>query len=310
MIPREIEIAGRKIGDGHEPFIVGEVGVNHNGSRGRALSMCMAAKEAGCDAVKFGTFKADEFCAKDDPLYQTFKLCEFNEADWYEIKALCDRLGIIFFSTPQNESDMQLLLRVGVPCLKIGSDDLTKLELVQTYAGTRLPLILSIGMADELDVKYALRAAWHGQVLVCVCTSEYPCPPEHANLGRLTKLRKLMPAHMPTGFSDHTVGPTAAAAAVALGAAYFEKHFTLDNTLPGPDHHFSADPTALWAWAKAIRDAHAALGSGEILPTDAERKQRGKWRRKTGQQIRGIPMQYDENHPELGVYLTAPSVWS
>jgi sialic acid synthase SpsE len=288
VIPREIEIAGRKVGDGHQPFIVGEVGMNHNGSTARALSMCAAARDAGCDAVKFGTFRADEFCAKDDPLYSTFKQCELEETDWRAIKDFCDRIGIMFFSTPQNESDMRLLLRVGVPCLKIGSDDLTKLELVQTYAATRLPLILSTGMADELDLRYALRAAWHGQVLVCVCTSEYPCPPAHANLSRLTKLRTILPAHMPTGFSDHTVGPTAAAAAVALGAAYFEKHFTLDNTLPGPDHHFSADPTALWVWTKAIRDAHAALGRSDIAPTEVERAQRDKWRRKTGQQIRGL----------------------
>ncbi len=288
MIAREVTIAGRKVGDGHPPFIVAEVGVNHNGSRGRALSMCAAAKEAGCDAVKFATLKADELCQKNDPLYLTFKQCELEDYDWHTIKAYCDGIGIIFFSTPQNPSDKDLLLRVGVPCLKIGSDDLTNLPLVQEYAATRLPLILSTGMADEQDVKYALRAAWHGQVVVCVCTSEYPCPPENANLARLTTLRKAIPAHMPLGFSDHTVGATAATAAVALGASYLETHFTLDNTLPGPDHAWSKSPEGLREWARAIRDAHAALGHGRIEPTAMELAQRDKWRRRPGQQIRGM----------------------
>lgn len=269
------------------PVIVGEVGVNHNGSLDRALAMVGAAKEAGCDAVKFGTFKAAEFCAPDDPLYEMFKSCELPDDAWKIIKSEADRLGIIFFSTPQNESDLQLLLDVGVPCIKVGSDDLTNLALIEAYAAHRLPMILSTGMADWHDIFCAMVAAIAVPLTVCVCTSEYPCPLEHANLARITTLRKLLP-EVSIGFSDHTVGSEAAAVAAALGATYFEKHFTLDNDLPGPDHHFSANPKQLAEWVRAIKSVFKLLGDGEVTPTTQELSNRAKWRRASGQKIRGI----------------------
>lgn len=276
------------------PVIVGEVGVNHNGSLDRALAMIGAAKEAGCDAVKFGTFKAAEFCAPDDPLYEMFKSCELPDDAWKIIKSEADRLGIIFFSTPQNESDLQLLLDVGVPCIKVGSDDLTNLALLRNYRRAGLPLILSTGMADFKDVETAWAVATAPvegvpavPVTICVCTSEYPCPPEHANLARIPTLGKEFTG-VDIGFSDHTVGSEAAAVAAALGATYFEKHFTLDNDLPGPDHHFSANPKQLAEWVRTIKNVFKLLGDGEVTPTTQELSNRAKWRRASGQKIRGI----------------------
>lgn len=268
------------------PQIVGEVGVNHNGSLERALRMVGVAKESGCDAVKFGTFKAAEFCAPDDPLYEMFKACELPDYAWAAIKREADRLGITFFSTPQNESDLKLLLTVGVPCIKVGSDDLTNLALIESYASQGLPMILSTGMADIVDITRAVRAAGSVPLTVCVCTSEYPCPPEHANILRIRTLQYgMMGAEV--GFSDHTVGAEAAVVAAALGATYFEKHFTLDNALPGPDHHFSANPQQLAEWVRAIKNAFTLLGDGEIKPTAQEFFNRTKWRRASGQKIRG-----------------------
>lgn len=285
---RRIQIADRLLGDGCLPFIVGEVGVNHNGSLDRALAMVGVAKEAGCDAVKFGTFKAAEFCAPDDPLFKMFQSCELEDAAWKIIKSEADRLGIIFFSTPQNRTDLDVLLKVGVPAVKVGSDDLTNLDLIRSYAGVGLPLILSTGMADERDVFNAVDAASSALLAVCVCTSEYPTPPQHANLARITTLREILP-DVPIGFSDHTVGPMAACIAAGLGASYFEKHMTLDNTLSGPDHIFSANPAQLANWVLSIRTAHAMLGSGAIVPTEVERQNAPKWRRESGQKIRGMP---------------------
>lgn len=267
-------------------MIVAEVGINHNGSLDRALAMIGFAKLAGCDAVKFGTFKADEFCAPDDPLYEVFKSCELPDAAWKLLKSEADSRGIAFFSTPQNETDLDLLLAAGVQRIKVGSDDLTNTRLISAYASHGLPMILSTGMADETDVRNAIRAAISVPLTVCVCTSEYPCPPEHANLGRIATLREMFP-YVEIGFSDHTVGPQAAIMAAALGAEYFEKHFTLNNALPGPDHAFSANPAQLSEWASEIRNAFALLGSYEFAPTEAERVNRTKWRRASGQKIRG-----------------------
>ncbi len=267
-------------------MIVAEVGVNHNGSLDRAVEMIGVAKEAGCTHVKFGTFKADEFCALDDPLYAMFKSCELPDIAWKVLKREAESVGIGFFSTPQNETDLALLLAAGVPCIKIGSDDLTNLGLIASYASHGLPMILSIGMADTSDVQKAVRLVRHLPLTVCVCTSEYPCPPEHANLARITTLQEMFP-YAEIGFSDHTIGSDAASIAAALGATYFEKHFTLDNALPGPDHAFSANPYELWCWVNRIKGALDMLGDGEIKPTESERVNREKWRRASGQKIRG-----------------------
>lgn len=270
------------------PLIVAEVGVNHNGSVERALSMVAAAAAAGVDAVKFGIFKADEFCQQNDPLYAMFKRCELPDSAWADLKGAVEQLGMTFFATPQNPSDLDILLKLGIPCVKVGSDDLTNLVLIEHYATTGLPVILSTGMADMENVREAIltvQVVSGRNPIVLACTSEYPCPPKNANLLRISTLRKFIRW---VGFSDHTVGAQAAMIAAALGACYFEKHFTLDNTLEGPDHAFSANPKALADWVLAIRSAYDYLGSGEIRPTAEETVNRARWRRKSGQQLRGV----------------------
>lgn len=283
---REINIAGRMVGDGYPPFIVAEVGLNHNGDIDIALDMIAAAKKVDCDAVKFATFRADEFCDPRDPLYGAFKNAELPDWAWQRLKSECDLRDLIFFSTPQNLSDLDLLLKAGVPCIKIGSDDLTNTALIEAYAKHGLPLILSSGMADAVDVRNGVSAAGAMHpLIVCACTSEYPCPPEHANIARVTTLRNVY-RNTVIGFSDHTVGAMAAVVAATLGAGYFEKHFTLDHEAAGPDHKFSADPMQFATWAWSIRHAHTLMGSGEIEPTAPERAQRAHWRRESGQKIR------------------------
>jgi len=279
-------IAGRNIGDEHPAFVIAEVGINHNGSVDTALEMIAVAKQAGADAVKFQTFKAKEFVADGtqqftyqsqgrqvtESMLAMFERFELPNDAWARIKAECDRRQIVFMSTPQNRSDLDLLLDVGLPAVKIGSDDFNNLPLIRSYAKTGLPLILSCGMADLSEVHQALDAAgaFEGYPLaLLLCTSQYPTPPIDVNLRKLKTLRSAFPG-LVTGFSDHTQGPLAASLAVAMGAVIFEKHFTLHHDQPGPDHWFSEDPEGLTQWINGIRESQLMLGSDVVKPTKSE----------------------------------------
>ncbi|OWY37920.1 N-acetylneuraminate synthase [Xenophilus sp. AP218F] len=292
---KQIKIGERLIGPGQPPFAVAEVGINHNGDLSLALRMIEAAKAAGADAVKFQTFKAEEFCGDPEqtytyqsqgrsvtePMLEMFKRHEFSPDQWRAIKRHCEQCGILFLSTPQNIGDLQLLLEIGVPAIKIGSDDFTNLPLIRQYRAASLPLILSCGMADLAEVHQALEAAgWFDghPVVLLLCTSQYPTPPGDANLSKLNTLRHAFPG-LCLGFSDHTQGPLAAALARGLGACLFEKHFTLDHGLPGPDHWFSEEPDSLAEWLEGIHLADRLLGDPRVRPTAAEREMRTLARR-------------------------------
>lgn len=291
----QIMIGDHPVGPGHAPFVVAEVGINHNGELERALEMVHVAARAGCDAVKFQTFKAAEFV--NDPaqmftyrsqgrevtesMLAMFQRYELAENAWPMIKAECARAGIMFFSTPQNGSDLDILLKVGVPAVKVGSDDFTNLPLLKSYAECGLPLILSTGMSDLAEAHQALTAvgALDGYpTVLLVCTSQYPTPADDVNLARIDTLRAAFPM-VPIGFSDHTRGPLASSLATVLGACFLEKHFTLSHDLPGPDHWFSEDPEGLSAWVEGIRTARSMLGSPLVRPTAVERGNKLEYQR-------------------------------
>ncbi len=278
------------------PFVVAEVGINHNGELERALEMVHVAAKAGCDAVKFQTFKAAEFVNDPSQMFTyrsqghevtesmltMFQRYELPETAWSIIKAECQKAGILFFSTPQNRSDLDILLKIGVPAVKVGSDDFTNLPLLKSYASSGLPLILSSGMSDLAEAHLALEAvgALDGYpTILLVCTSQYPTPIEDANLSRISTLRAAFP-NIPIGFSDHTRGPLAAALAVALGACFLEKHFTLSHDLPGPDHWFSENPEGLSEWVTSIRSAKTLLGNPLIRPTAIEKGNKLEFQRR------------------------------
>lgn len=284
------EIAGRLIDGDTSPYCIAEVGINHNGNLDLAKQMIAVAKRAGADAVKFQTFKAEEFCGDPNQTFtyqsqghsvtesmlEMFKRYEFTPAQWRELKAHCVAVGITFFSTPQNPDDFTLLQSIGVPAVKIGSDDFTNLPLIDLYARSGLPLILSCGMSDLADVHQALETAgWFAgnQVALLLCTSQYPTPPQDINISKLTTLQQAFPG-LTVGFSDHSQGSLAAGMAVALGARVFEKHFTLDHQFPGPDHWFSEDEAGLTEWIATIRKADQMRGSPYIRPTVAEQDMR------------------------------------
>ena len=287
---RTVRIGDRAIGASAEPFVIAEAGINHNGDLRQALTMISAAKAAGADAVKFQTFKAEEFILDPalpftytsrgrevtESMLAMFRRHEFKEEEWRKIREFCRETGIRFLSTPQNPSDLTLLLHLGVDAVKVGSDDFNNLPLLRHYAKAGLPLILSCGMADLAEVATGLEAAGAfsgGDVILLLCTSQYPTPPSDVHIAKLRTLAAAFP-DIPLGFSDHTQGPTAAQLAVALGACVFEKHFTLDHDLEGPDHWFSEDPDGLKTWVESIRTARVMLGSPVIRPTSAEREMR------------------------------------
>jgi N,N'-diacetyllegionaminate synthase len=292
---RNIKIGDRAIGEGQLPFIIAEAGINHNGDLGKAFDMIAEAKAAGADAVKFQTFKAEEFITDPsltftyksqgnevtESMLGMFKRYEFSPSQWQSLRKRCDQEGIVFLSTPQNPSDLDLLLEIGVPAVKIGSDDFNNLPLLRRYARSKLPILVSCGMADLGEVHQSLEAlgTLDGYpTILLLCTSQYPTPPKDLNLLKLQTLAASFPM-LVMGFSDHSQGPLASSLAVALGAHVFEKHFTLGHDLPGPDHWFSEDPAGLREWVNSVRTAAVMLGSPLVRPTPDELRMRTLARR-------------------------------
>lgn len=283
---KPFRVAGRLVGDGLPPFVIAEAGINHNGELRRALELVDLAKDAGADAVKFQTFKAEELVGDPaqpityksqgkehtEPLLGLLKRNELRREDWKAVKRRCDEKGIIFLSTPQNPGDIDLLVELGAPAVKIGSDDFTYLSQLTLFASKGLPIIASSGMCGDKEIREGLEAlgAFEGKpTAILVCTSLYPTPPDEVNLRRIATLRAAYPG-LPVGFSDHTQGPLASSLAVAMGACIVEKHFTQSHDLPGPDHWFSEDPAGLRAWVASARLAWTQLGSPELRSTKGE----------------------------------------
>lgn len=287
---RTFEINGKKIGKDCEPFIIAEAGINHNGDLALAKEMVLAAKKSNVDAVKFQTFSAKDFIRDrlvtftyrsqgkeiTEPIIDMFERCEFTMGEWRELKQFCDEQGMLFLSTPGNLSDFKFLLSINVKAVKVGSDDFVNIPLIRKFSEENIPLLLSCGMATEEEIDLTLRSAGFDkgkEMCLFLCTSQYPTPAEDVNMRKLITLQEKYP-DLIVGLSDHTRGATAACMAVALGAKVFEKHFTLDHDLPGPDHWFSETPETLKVWVDSIREAHKMLGSAVLKPTEIEMKQR------------------------------------
>ena len=284
----KIKLNNQSIGHDCQPFIIAEAGINHNGDIQNALDMIDVAKVAGADAIKFQTFEASgivtdsslTFTYKSqgkeitESMFEVFKRCELSKTEWIKIKQKCDEEKILFLSTPENRSDLDLLLELGIPAIKVGSDDFTNIPLLKDYSTTGLPLIISCGMANLDEIQQTLKAIGaleNYPTVLMLTTSEYPTVPMNVNLLKLKTLSKSFP-NIPLGYSDHTEGILASSLADALGAKVFEKHFTLDKNLPGPDHWFSEDPVGLKNWIDSIRSATTMLGSAEVKPTEKEER--------------------------------------
>jgi N,N'-diacetyllegionaminate synthase len=283
--PAALAIGKHKVGEGQPCFLIAEAGVNHNGRLDLALKLVDAAADAGADAVKFQTFQADELVTADAPKaeYQAantgtagsqlemLRKLELQPGWHKEIQARCRKRGLIFLSTPFDEKSADLLDELKVPAFKVSSGDLTNLPFLKHLAQKRRPMILSTGMATSDEIHAALgavREVGHTQVALLHCVTRYPADPSEMNLRVMSTM-----AHefqVPIGLSDHTLGIEVSLAAVALGARVIEKHFTLDRTLPGPDHKASIEPAELAALVRGVRNVEAALGTGDKKPSGYE----------------------------------------
>lgn len=274
-------IGTRVIGEG-APLIIAELGVNHNGRLDVALAMVKAAHKAGCDAVKIQAYHAEEFCdpaatytyrqphlsptaTVTEKQVDMFRRCQLTREQIESIHDECRKLGLLFVATACDEEWISVLEGM-VDAFKVGSDDLTHLPLLRRLARMDAPVILSTGMACEEEIGAALDVVGHNTAALLHCVSLYPTPIQQVNLSRMTSLCSF---GVPVGFSDHSEGTLAALAALMMGAAVLEKHFTLNKALSGPDHWFSGTPSEF----TTLREVYVGvLGSGAIAPSADETK--------------------------------------
>lgn len=274
---KRFEIEGVPVGRDERPYVLAEIGINHGGEVGLARRMIRAAAEAGADGVKFQTFRAAELVnpEKAPDQYEIFSKCELDGDAHIELRDFARANGVAFVSTPFSERDADMLAEIGVPAIKIASGDLTNHPLLAHVGSLNLPVVLSTGMSFLEEVRAAremLLSAGCPSLAILHCVSRYPTAPFELNLRAIPTM--LAEFSEVIGFSDHTQGIWAAPAAVALGARFVEKHFTLDRTLPGPDHALSAEPDELSALIRAVRSVFEGLGDGEKKPCEEELRKR------------------------------------
>lgn len=267
-----------------ELMVIAEAGVNHNGDLERARDMVAAASEAGADVVKFQAFRAHNLVTAGAATadYQSANTGKANQADllgdlelaldeFAMLAQRCAAAGIEFLCTPFDAGMAGDLIALGMKRVKVASGELTNTPALETFAAFGLPVILSTGMATLDEVQAALAAldrAGAKDITVLHCTSLYPAPVGTVNLRAMATLAR--ETGRPVGYSDHTLDDHVAVAAVALGATVIEKHFTLDRSLPGPDHAASLEPDAFAAMVRRLRETVEALGDGEKKPAPGE----------------------------------------
>jgi sialic acid synthase SpsE len=248
-------------------FIIAEAGMNHDGSLGNAIRMAEVASECGADAVKFQLHDAAAETTRDAPSphyfrhetrWEYFQRTAFRDEDWARLKEASERAGIEFICSVFSTEALERLERIGVGRYKIGSGEVTNLELVRRVAATGKPVLLTSGMSSWAELDAAVEAAGD-DLTVMQCTSEYPTPPEHVGLNVFAELRERY--GKPVGFSDHSLGNYAAFAAVALGAVVVEKHFTLSNESYGPDAALAMEPDELDDLVEGIRSIETMLAN-------------------------------------------------
>lgn len=286
---REIEIAGRKIGPGHAPYVIAEISANHQGRLERALDLIAQAKAIGADAVKIQTYTADTITINHDGpgftlsggLWDGRRLYDlYQEAhtpwDWHgPLFEKAREVGIAIFSSPFDGTAVELLESLGAPAYKVASFELVDLPLIERMARTGKPLIMSTGMANLGEIDEAVKAARLAgarEIALLHCTSGYPTPPEESRLHVIPHLAETFDCVV--GLSDHTPGHVAPVAAVALGASIIEKHFIGRRADGGPDAAFSLEPEEFRALVDGVAIARRALGRIDYEPTPSEARNR------------------------------------
>lgn len=268
-------------------FIIAEAGVNHNGSVDIAKKMIDFAVEAGVDAVKFQTFKAEKVASAaapsaqyqidNDPASRTqlemLKRLQLSKRSFRELCRYCQKKDVMFLSSPFDEESVDMVIDLGVNVIKIPSGELTNVPYLRKIGRLNKRLIVSTGMAYLKEIEDALKILTESgtelkNITILHCNTQYPTPFNDVNLNAMNTMREAF--HVDVGYSDHTVGIEIATAAVALGASVIEKHFTLDRNMDGPDHRASLEPDDLKNMVKAIRNLEKAFGTGLKEPSPSE----------------------------------------
>lgn len=280
-----IGFANFVIGKNQPCFILAEAGVNHNGSLEMAYQLVDAALAAGANAVKFQTFQAEKLISPQaskaayqiettgnaETQLEMVKKLELSYAAFGLLQDYCQKKGILFLSTPFDEESADFLVASGMPAIKVPSGEITNLPFLARLARFGKPLIVSTGMSTLGDVEsalFAIREAGDPPVCLLHCVSNYPADPSEVNLRAMQTLEQAF--GLPVGFSDHTQGIAVPLAAAALGACVIEKHFTLDCSLPGPDHRASLEPSEFAEMVRSVRVIERSLGNGHKQPTAGE----------------------------------------
>src|SRR3954468_13716039 len=273
MSSKSITIAGREIGAGRPCFVIAEAGINHNGDVKIAAELVEAAAAAGADAIKFQTHLPEHEMLKGgataayvgESLFDLLTRTALSPEGHVQMRDLAARKGIVFMSTPFSREAADFLESIGVPAYKTGSGELTNIPLQRHIARKGKPMIVSTGMStpEEIDATVRALREEHAHFALMHCTSTYPTPFEHVQLGCIAALHTKYGVSV--GFSDHTLGTAVSVAAVAAGANIFEKHFTASRSLPGPDQQGSMEPKELEALVKDIRAVEKSLGASKKI---------------------------------------------
>jgi len=292
----KFKIQNRYVGDDYPLFFIAEAGVNHNGSIELGKKLIDIAVDAGADAVKFQTFKTENIITSDAPksTYHIETTGDDREQTWFELLKTqemsknmhvdlieyCVEKRIIFLSTPYDQESVDLLQELDVPAFKIASTDTSNIPLLSYIAHKARPMILSSAMATMEEVENAVAAVRDEgleDIAVLQCTGNYPTNLSDSNLRVMQTYRKKL--HCIVGYSDHTPDLINPVAATAMGAKVYEKHFTIDKNLPGPDHRIALAPEELKQTVIAIRETEMALGSSEKQVLESEKENRVKLRK-------------------------------
>ena len=286
---REIKIGDRLVGDGHPAYIVGEIGINHNGDLEVAKQLIDLAKWAGADAVKFQK-RTPEIATPDDQkdkmretpwgyisyLEYRYKV-EFEEEEYRQIDEHCKAKGMDWFLSPWDEPSVDFTEAFNPPAYKVPSASLTDHSLLKHLKATGRPIILSTGMSTMDQIKQSVALLDMDKLMLTHATSTYPCEPEELNLGMIQTLKDNFP--IPIGYSGHEVGLVLSAVAVAMGASMVERHITLDRSMWGSDQAASVEPGGLQKLVKYIRVTEQAMGDGIKRIYDSEKPSLEKLRR-------------------------------
>lgn len=291
-----LNLNGRLVSPAHPPYVIAEIGANHNGDMQLCRRLIDAAKSAGADAVKFQSWTPSSLISKAEyqrnttysdtkkhfgSLEEMVEKYQLDNAMHQEAAAYCNEVGIHFMSTPFSPREVDLLHALDVPAIKVASMDINHPLLLEAIANTGRPVILSTGMSDLAEITRAIntvRKAGAEQIALLHCISIYPPAPDTIHLRNIPMLEEAF--GIPIGFSDHTLGTAVPLASVAMGACIIEKHFTLDKDLPGWDHAISADPEEMAALCAQAREVHLALGDTRRSVSKAELAKRKAFRRR------------------------------